>query len=101
MLTLTSDEAAYAQARDFIPERWTTRPELVRASGAYAPFSLGTFGCIGKSLALMNLRTTVARLLREFDVSIAPDEDCAGIEEDTKEHFLLEPGPLRMVLRKR
>jgi hypothetical protein len=33
---------AFKQPDDFIPERWTTRPELVLDSRAYAPFSIGT-----------------------------------------------------------
>ena len=84
-----------------MPERWTTRPELVKERGAYAPFSAGPYGCIGRPLALLSLRTTLARLLLEFDVAFAPGETGAGIETGTVEHFTLAPGPLWMVFRKR
>jgi hypothetical protein len=34
-------EIAYDHPEDFIPERWYSKPELVRHKGAFAPFSLG------------------------------------------------------------
>lgn len=37
------DERFFAQPDDFIPERWTTRPELVLDRRVYAPFNTGEF----------------------------------------------------------
>jgi cytochrome P450 len=34
---------AFQHPDEFIPERWTTRPELVLDDRAYAPFSVGEF----------------------------------------------------------
>lgn len=34
-------EKCYVQPNDFIPERWYSRPELIKSKNAYAPFSLG------------------------------------------------------------
>lgn len=34
---------AFQCPNEFIPERWTTRPELVIDSRAYAPFSVGEY----------------------------------------------------------
>lgn len=46
----------------FLPERWlTATPE-----GAFIPFLLGPYACIGKSLAWMEMRVVSANLLREF-----------------------------------
>lgn len=73
----------------FIPERWTSRPDLVKDKRAFAPFSLGPFNCIGKNLALMEVRTVLSRLFYEFDISFAPNEDGRSLVEDSKEHFTL------------
>lgn len=35
------DERLYVQQNDFIPERWTTKPELTKDASAFAPFSTG------------------------------------------------------------
>lgn len=40
-LTLCTDEAIYEKADDFIPERWYSRPELVKEKSAFAPFLAG------------------------------------------------------------
>ena len=38
-----ADERVYADALAFRPERWSSRPEMIKESSAYAPFSLGMF----------------------------------------------------------
>ncbi|PYI09496.1 cytochrome P450 [Aspergillus sclerotiicarbonarius CBS 121057] len=39
-------ESAYAQPHDFIPERWYSRPDLIRDPRAFAPFGLGMYPCL-------------------------------------------------------
>lgn len=34
-------EKAFVNAQEFIPERWYSKPELVKASRAFAPFGMG------------------------------------------------------------
>jgi hypothetical protein len=36
-----TDPRAFLRGDEFIPERWTTQPELVRDRTVYAPFSVG------------------------------------------------------------
>lgn len=38
---LAAVSCAFADPDEFIPERWTSRPELIHDSRAYAPFSVG------------------------------------------------------------
>jgi cytochrome P450 len=37
-------EEAYVDPESFIPERWSTKPELVKDRNAFFPFSLGMSG---------------------------------------------------------
>jgi hypothetical protein len=37
------DEKIYTDVRNFIPERWYAKPEMIKESGAFAPFSAGMF----------------------------------------------------------
>ena len=55
---------------------------------------MGPFGCIGKQLAYMELRTLTARILLEFDVKFALGEDGKRILTETKDHFTLDVGNL-------
>ncbi|PWY83512.1 cytochrome P450 [Aspergillus heteromorphus CBS 117.55] len=82
----------------YLPERWiegavchsgsekweTTRDAVELARRAFCPFSIGPRGCIGKSMAFMEMRLTIARLLFLFDVTLA---DRRG--EDANGHLAL------------
>ncbi|BCS18635.1 cytochrome P450 [Aspergillus puulaauensis] len=94
-------ELAYAQPDEFIPERWYSRPELVRHKSAFAPFSLGPFNCIGRPLALINLRDTLAQLIMEFDVEFAPGEDGARFLGDAKDNFVFYAGEVDLLFTPR
>lgn len=37
------DERAFIEPNTFIPERWTSKPELIKDASAFAPFSMGEF----------------------------------------------------------
>lgn len=65
--------------------------------------SPGRYGCIGRPLAMLNLRTTLAKLLLAFDIEFPPGDDPtgAGFEAKSKEHFTLAPGELNLIFRKR
>lgn len=110
---LHHDVRNFEKPDDFIPERWTSKPEMVLNRSAYLPFLigmsyyhhitvcmeeeydrltiriLGPNNCPGKPLALMELRSVIARTLNEFDVSFP-----AGVDFDlsffrsVKDHFV-------------
>lgn len=95
-------EDIYANAESFIPERWSSRQDLLKTEGtSYAPFSLGPMGCIGKPLALMELRNAIAKLLTNFDVEFAPGEDGKRLLFETRDHFTLGMAPMKLVFKSR
>ncbi|RDW61326.1 cytochrome P450-14 [Coleophoma crateriformis] len=94
-------ESCYQNAEEFIPERWGDRPELIHDKAGFAPFSAGPYSCIGKQLALMELRVVIARIITQFDVSFAPGEDGTNLMTKTRDVFTLDMAPLMMVFTKR
>ncbi|KAH8703479.1 L-ornithine-N5-monooxygenase [Talaromyces proteolyticus] len=94
-------EAAYDKPEAFIPERWYLHPGMVKDKTAFAPFSTGPYGCIGRPLALLNIRTTLARLVTTFDSSFAPGENGKGFEEKAREKFTLNFGDLMISFKRR
>ncbi|KAL2839204.1 cytochrome P450 [Aspergillus pseudoustus] len=101
MYTIGRSELAYERPNEFIPERWYKCSELVKEKGAFMPFSAGEFNCVGRPLALMNLRTTVARLIMEFDVTFAPGEDGSRFMGDAKDNFVFYAGNLDLIFTRR
>ncbi|KAK0118355.1 hypothetical protein ONS95_012643 [Cadophora gregata] len=71
--TLHRDPRNFSRPTEFIPERWTTKPELVVNRQAFVPFSTGMTNCPGKNLAMMELRDVVARTVGEFDLCLKED----------------------------
>lgn len=69
------------------------------ASG-FAPFSAGPYGCIARPLALLSIRATVARILVDYDVCLAPGVSLNEFDKGLKEHFTLAPAPLKLCFNK-
>ncbi|XP_073963402.1 cytochrome P450 4C1-like [Choristoneura fumiferana] len=53
-------------AEHFLPDRWLDKNRIPEHQAAFAAFSLGRRMCIGKNYALMNMKTTLAHLIRSF-----------------------------------
>ena len=94
--TIQRSAASFVQPEDFIPERWTSRPELVLNKKSYMPFGIGPYGCVGKQLALNEIRTVVAKLVLGFDVRFAEGENGRRILEETQDFFVLGLGDLEL-----
>ncbi|KAH5838403.1 hypothetical protein HBI93_070150 [Parastagonospora nodorum] len=90
----------FAQPLDFIPERWSSRPELVLQKDAYIPFGSGAYACIGKQLALMELRLAIVGLVSKFDVSFSPGEDGRALMEESKDWFTWGAADLNLGFRR-
>ncbi|ETN45185.1 uncharacterized protein HMPREF1541_10062 [Cyphellophora europaea CBS 101466] len=99
--TIHRSPKAFRQPNDFIPERWTTRPELILNKSAFAPFLAGPYGCIGKQLAMMELRTVAARLVLAFQISLAEGEDGSRLLRESEDVFTTHAMPLRLVFEER
>lgn len=95
------DSRAFAKPEEFIPERWTTQPELTLEKGAFFPFIHGRYGCIGKQLAYNEMRLVTARVVQEFDIAFAPGEDGTKLLMESQDQFTLGCAPLKVVLTKR
>ncbi|KAJ5357281.1 L-ornithine-N5-monooxygenase [Penicillium brevicompactum] len=89
------------RASEFVPERWTTRPEMITENDVFVPFSSGPYGCIGKHLALSIIRTTISKIVTTFDLSLGPGEDGRRFERDAKESFVMSFGDLDICFEER
>lgn len=98
---MARDPSIYPSPTSFLPDRWSTQSNMITNREAFAPFSIGPMGCIGKNLALLELRMLTAQLVLRFDVEFAEGEDGKRLLEETRDHFTLGLGDLDLVLRKR
>ncbi|KAF8543665.1 cytochrome P450 monooxygenase-like protein [Trichophaea hybrida] len=63
------DPRYFVKPDEFIPERWTTSPELVIDKTAFAPFSTGPAACVGRNVAQMEIRCVLMKTLRLYEIA--------------------------------
>ncbi|KAJ5837014.1 benzoate 4-monooxygenase cytochrome P450 [Penicillium robsamsonii] len=99
--TLFRDERNFAEPEKFIPERWTTRKELVKNPEAFAPFLLGPYNCLGKSLALMQVRHVLVELIQRYEIVLAPGADPEKYWKERTDGFVMGLAPLELSFTER
>ncbi|KAL7930099.1 cytochrome P450 [Trichoderma chlorosporum] len=94
-------ESCFERASEFVPERWTTRPEMVRNGAAYVPFGTGHHSCLGKTLALNTMKYVLARILKNYRFRAAPGDDSLSAMINVTDQFTSNPGILKLQFEKR
>jgi cytochrome P450 len=100
--TIQRDPRYFAEPLAFLPERWTDEhPEKVIDKRAFMPFSTGVYNCVGQKLAMLELRSVTANLMRLFEISFAEGEDGREILDKSRDCFTTNVGKLDVKLRPR
>ncbi|KAF3053402.1 hypothetical protein E8E11_001257 [Didymella keratinophila] len=99
---LQRDPRYWAKPLAFMPERWTDeQPEAIIDKRAFMPFSTGVYNCVGQKLAMMELRSVTANLVRAFDITFAEGEDGSAVEKKSRDCFTTNVGKLDVRLKPR
>ncbi|KAK6840445.1 hypothetical protein PG995_016199 [Apiospora arundinis] len=98
---LCRDPRNFARPDEFIPERWTSQPDLVLDDSVYAPFSVGRTSCAGKQMALMELRRAAAAILHRYDFALAPGQRIEAFERGLEDHFTHNPPEFKLMFKPR
>ena len=77
------DPACFSRPTEFLPERWSN---ATPSPFVYFPFGAGAHSCVGRSLAVYLIRTTLAFLLPRYDLVLAGDQDV-----DWRLHIIFMP----------
>ncbi|KAL1709433.1 cytochrome P450 [Schizophyllum commune] len=97
--TLHRCEENFTDADKYIPERWLgERPSFVHNVEAFVPFSSGIGMCLGRPVALFNLKLLAAHIVRTFDGDFPRGFSVGEFDRSYKEHNLWRHGPLMIRL---
>ncbi|PQE17502.1 cytochrome P450 protein [Rutstroemia sp. NJR-2017a BBW] len=94
---IARDSKCFVRPQEFIPERWTTKPELVLNPSAVSPFGTGLHSCVGKALALDSMRFLISKILKKYSFRLAEGDRGDCMDEQMKDQFVSNPGNLRLV----
>ncbi len=90
----------FGDGMQFDPDRWLVKPaqrNIPHNTRAFMPFGAGTRLCPGRSLAMLQIRTVISMICRNFDVELAdPGQD---IREQLA--FTMVPVGLQVRFRRR
>jgi len=79
--SLQNDEKYWEEPSKFNPDRFLPENRDKIVQGTYMPFGLGPRNCIAQRFALMELKVTIARLIQEFKLSLAPGFEDVGLKK--------------------
>lgn len=100
--SLQRDPRYFAEPLEFLPERWTEeQSEKIIDKRAFMPFSFGVYNCVGQKLAMLELRSVTANLIRSFEMSFADGETGKEILEKSRDCFTTNVGKLDVKLKPR
>ncbi|KAF3911581.1 hypothetical protein ABW21_db0204952 [Orbilia brochopaga] len=101
-LTLMTDEKYFTKPEEFIPERWTSsQPELVKDQRAFIPWGYGVHACPGRQLALNEMKVTIARVIREFEIDIGEGDDEEKWQNDWRDYSMVMIGDCMLRFKSR
>ncbi|PCG93873.1 Cytochrome P450 [Penicillium occitanis (nom. inval.)] len=97
--SLFRDEACFLEPDEWIPERFTTRPELILNKSALVPWTIGRRSCLGKNLSLCEIRVAAALMISKFDLEPVHSQKEDKLFTHATDYFTTTPGPFHVVLK--
>ncbi|KAJ2984860.1 hypothetical protein NUW54_g10352 [Trametes sanguinea] len=96
--TSLSDALAHAPADVTEADK---QQSFVHNDTAFIPFLHGPANCVGKQLAMQEMRTVVSALIQKFDFSLRPDWDVKEYDKGFKDYYVTTRPDVPVVLRPR
>jgi cytochrome P450 len=102
--TTQRDQRHFTDPLRFAPERWIDAerdPKWNHVPGAFITFGIGSFVCIGRGLAMQELRLITTRLFRAFDMELAPGFDHDDFWRNVRSWQAMFKPPIPAIFRRR
>ena len=102
------DPRNFSHPDTFYPDRWLiaeglqeSKEPLVHDMNAFIPFSFGPWNCVGKNLAMLEMKMVLTHMLQKVNIRFQDGYDPADWLRNMKDKFVLSSGPLPIVVEKR
>ncbi|KIX98606.1 uncharacterized protein Z520_05907 [Fonsecaea multimorphosa CBS 102226] len=104
--TMQRSERNFTNALEFLPERWIDEEREAHGirnhnTKAYIPFGAGVYSCVGKPLALLEMRLFLTRFMRKLELEPARNYDLERYPWEVTSSLTLMKAALPVLVRKR
>ncbi|XP_077526711.1 thromboxane-A synthase-like isoform X1 [Haemaphysalis longicornis] len=96
---LHHDPQYWSDPWKFDPERFSAENKHLIHPAVYQPFGLGVRMCVGQRLALVEMASVTAQVLRHFRITLSPSQK-ADLELKTCAFLVLPKDPVRIKLHR-
>lgn len=102
------DPRNFTNPETFWPDRWLiaeglqeSKEKITHNLNAFIPFSFGPSNCVGKNLAMQEMRYFLCHFMQNLDVRFAEGWDPTEWERVMEDKFILMLGKLPVIVEKR
>ncbi|EKM52101.1 uncharacterized protein PHACADRAFT_262568 [Phanerochaete carnosa HHB-10118-sp] len=104
------DARNFSYPEKFWPERWliaegiepaSAGEEIAHDPNAFMPFSFGPYNCVGKNIALAEIRQLLCHFMQKLDVHFADGTSPEQYEHAAEDMFIFVVGELPVVVQRR
>ena len=106
--SLHRDPRNFSHPESYYPERWLiaegiqkSDEKLVHNPNAFIPFSFGPANCVGKNLALMEMRLVLCHFMQKLELSFPKGYDPMEWDRQLEDRFVMKIGVLPVIARRR
>lgn len=106
--TIQRDPNNFSYPDTWYPDRWLiadglkeSSEKLTHNTNAFNPFSFGPANCVGKNLAVQEMRMVITNLMQKLEMRFADSWDPSRYEKNIKDQFVVEVPPMLVSVRRR
>ena len=106
--SLQRDSRYFSYADTWYPERWLiaeglqeSKDPLVHNLDAFIPFSFGPANCVGKNLALTEMRMVICHIMQNLELNFPEGYDSMDWDRQLEDRFVVKVGKLPVIARRR
>lgn len=75
--------------------------EFKHNPNAFIPFSFGPYNCVGKNVALQEMRVLICHIMQKLELEFAKGWNSDEWERDLKDKFVADMGKMPVVVKVR
>lgn len=102
------DPSNFSHPDTWYPDRWLiveglkeSSENLVHNMNAFIPFSFGPSNCVGKNLAMEEMRMVVTGVMQKLEMRLVDSFDPAEYQKNIRDQFVIEVPSIMVTMTRR